>query len=255
MGKDIVNNLTISIGNRELKSLKVTNDNAKFLIPKDIEPGIYLLRFKSEKKEIFYPLNITIKKQEFYIKRYYPESIDRCANGILNINVEGDNLDLVKKITMLETGNLKFYSNKNKISIEIPTDKLNNFSNSLNIYLYDDNEKIRDIVPIRINNKPFIDSIDIIQRDVTSLTLKILGKNFIHPIKLFVNDEVIREKDRDSRHLGGQKSSPNLDRFEFINCKEIIYKIYPTTFDTQNILVSIENPTGDKSNTFSITIP
>ncbi|MCX7991615.1 MAG: hypothetical protein N2999_06245 [Proteobacteria bacterium] len=254
-GKDLTGNITLTIADRELKALYVNNDRLRFSIPSDMEGGIYILRIRSEKKDLLPPIPLAIKRKEFSVKRFYPESIDRCGNGNFTISLEGDNLNLVKKISSPDMGALQFYSSKNKITINIPSDSLINLSSNLNIYLYDENEKIKDIVPVRVTSKPFIESVGIVEKEVTNLTLKITGRNFLYPVKLFVNGELIREKDKDFRTYNRDKSSPNLDKYEVLNCKEIVYKIYPTTFDTKDILISLENPTGERSNTYSITIP
>lgn len=255
-GKNLSADITLTLANRDLKPIKATPDKLKFFIPKDLEPGIYNLKVRREGKDNVTTLTIPIKKSEFSVKRYSPEIIDRCSTGNISINVEGENLDLVKKITSSDFGTIKFFSSKDNLNLELELDKaLSLYSTILNIYLHNDDEKIKEVIPIRINNKPFIESIDIFERDVTSLTLRIRGKNFIYPIKLFVNDEIIREKERNVRYYYNQKASPTLDNFEFISCNEIMYKIYPTVFDSRNIFITIENPTGEKSNTYSITIP
>lgn len=255
LGKDFSPNLNISIGNRELKIKSINNNRISLTIPNDIEPGIYPIRIKDDKRDIFYPFMLSIRKIDFSVKKFNPESIDRCFNGNIHIKIDGENLNLVKKVSSPEIGTLDFNASKNNISFTVSNDKLNFFTSSLNIYLYDETEKIREIIPIRVNSKPVIESISVLERDVTSLTLKILGKNFISPIKLFANGIPIIERDSETRRFHVSRGSPQLERFEVINCSEILYKIHPTTWDTQNLLIYFENTRGEKSNSYSITIP
>lgn len=253
-GKDFNNNTVVVFGNKAFKPHSVSSDKMKFYIPNNIEPGIYLLSIKTDTREILPFFTVVVKKREFLVKRFYPEVIDSCGEGNIVIAFEGDNLDMVKKISLQGTGTLPFSSSKTKINFELPYSVVNKKS-YLNVYLYNDEERVKEVVTININNRPFIESVDIVSSEITNITLRIKGKNFTQPLRLFVNSEMIIERGTEGLTREVYKKAPFLDRFEFVNCREIIYKRYPTSSEAKELLILVENPGGERSNTFSISIP
>lgn len=252
-GKDFNENTVVVFGSKAIKPHSISSDRLLFFIPNNTEPGLYLTTLKTDRKEVLPSFSLFVKSRDFLIKNFQPQSVNRCTEEITNVTVEGENLDMVKKL-ILQGSHLNFSTSKNKLNFELPASLINRNS-YLNIYFYNHEEKIKDIITININNKPLIESVEIADNDLTSITLRIRGKNFIHPAKLFVNNELIKGKSTEITTRDLSKSSPMLDRFELLSCREIVYRRYPPSSESKELLIYLENPTGEKSNTFSITVP
>ncbi len=252
-GKNFNENTLIILGNKAIRPHSIFNEKLRFFVPINTEPGSYILSLKTDRRDILPTFTITVKNKDFVIKNFYPHTIERCSEADTVITVEGEQLDTVKKLT-IQGSSLYFNYSKNKIIFELPGSLIDRNS-YLNIYFYNQDEKIKDLITININNKPFIEQAKIISSELTSIDLRISGKNFIYPLKLFVNNELIKERGSEAQIKEPLRMSPMLDRFEFINCNEIIYKRYPTSSETKELLIYIENPTGEKSNTYSISVP
>lgn len=262
-GSNFSKDTNIILGDRTFKPFYVTENTVKFNTPSDITPGIYRLILRYNEGSTL-PLSITVKKREPVITNFKPEVLERCGFNE-EVNVIGKNLKEINKIN-INGRNLLFLKTDSIISFKIPEEVFDKAGNTLNVYLYDENDKIIHLFNIAVNYKPYIEDVEILSRDVNFYILKIIGKNFSNESNLFVNDLVITEQQQElsnqnivflqrGKRQNETSQTPMLDRLKFISCNEILYYRYPYTPDDKRLLIYVENQTGEKSNTFITFAP
>lgn len=261
-GTDFTNETVVLLGNKIIKPFSLTNEQLKFIIPPNFEPGTYRLILKNKEMATF-PLSLLITRREVQIFGYTPETFDFCSKD-KELTVTGKNLKEIKKISTNGV-DIQFFPEESNIVLKLPAEILER-NNELNILFFGKNDKIVHVINIPINKKPFIEDIKNVSSDFNSATYIIQGKNFIKNLSLYVNNQIITEyKDPLSQQNitflprrsqnSDNVSSPLLDRLQFNSCNELIYIRYPATPDNKKLDIYIENPNGEKSNTFTIFVP
>jgi hypothetical protein len=262
-GADFEEEILIILGDRAIKPFYSSNNLLKFTIPSDSEPGTYRLFLKT-KTGMTYPIAVALKKREITIKNVTPDSIDLCGPN-RRITISGTNLSSIKKIIVHGAEISGFQSADKQLTLNIPEETARTAVHVINIYLYDENQKIQDVINIKTNSTPVIERVDTQSTAFNFYDMKINGKNFVNGLRFFVNGSVIIEKTKEEQSIipfekqsltkGLSKTTPVYDRVEYLNCGEIVYTRFPMISDNKKIEFYIENPSGERSNTYVITAP
>jgi len=262
-GSNFSKDTVVIFGDKTFKPFSVTENQIKFIVPSNTEPATYRLILK-DKEGSTLPISMIVARKEVVFTGYTPDIFDLCSSS-RELIVTGKNLNEIKKVK-LNGKDINFSAVNSSLSLTVPEEAISNKSAFINIYFYAQKDKIVQLINVPINHKPVIEDIKNISSDFNMATYRITGKNFVSGLSLFVNNQVITEyNDVNAQQntvflqRGSQKNSalasPLLDRMQFNSCNEILYLRYPTTPDEKRLDIYIENPTGERSNTFTIFIP
>lgn len=262
-GSGFSKDTVIVLGEKSFKPFHISENMLKFNIPSNTEPATYRLIIR-DKEGSTLPITVTVAKREVFIYGFTPDVIDKCGNE-REITVTGKNLREIKKVNV-NGRDIPFSPQNGLLSLNIPEEIINNAGNVINLYFYGTGDKIVHLLNISVNYKPFIENVVVTANDFNSTTYKISGKNFVSNLILYVNNQAITENKEPMNQQnitylqrgyqrGGNIASPMLDRFQVNSCREISYTRYPVTPDDKKIDIVIENPTGERSNTYTVTAP
>jgi hypothetical protein len=232
------------LGSIEVVARVADGKQAEFSIPQQTEPGLYALYLKRSDGAVSRPYNFTILPQRPVLNGISPEQISLCAQGLeREVTARGQNF--------LESSQLVFDGAVLKsrfVSGDVMTFSVPQVAGGLHqVFVRNSPENASVAMALMIETKPEIEQVMIGNRYVNYYDLVIVGRNFQQNSSIFV----------DGVKIGGQGGQNLAEREKLIyaDCTRLIYQRHPYSTVDKDFTIMVVNPTGEASQTISVSAP
>ena len=232
------------LGSIEIPSKLTDGRQVEFLIPQQLEPGLYALYLKRSDGVVSRPYNFTILPLRPVLNGLSPETISSCARG-------GEREVTARGQNFLETSQLVFDGAVLKsrfVSPEALSFKVPLVTGGLHqIVVRNSPENGTVAEGLMIETRPEIVQVSIVSQYVNYYELLIVGKNFQQNSSIYV----------DGQKIGGQGGQDLAEREKliYIDCTSLIYQRHPYSQVNKDFHVMVMNPGGETSQTINVTAP
>lgn len=232
------------LGSIEMPVKLTEGRQLEFIIPQQIEPGLYALYLKRSDGTISRPYNFTILPLRPVLNGLSPDLVSSCAQGAeREVTVRGQNF--------LETSQLVFDGAVLKsrfISAEALSFNVPQVTGGLHqVVVRNSPENSTVALGVMIETKPEIAQVMIGNQYVNFYELLIMGKNFQQNSSIYV----------DGQRIGGRGGQDLAEREKliYVDCTQLVYQRYPYSPVNKDFRVMVMNPGGETSQTINVTAP
>jgi len=232
------------LGSVEIPSRVIEGKQLEFVVPQQLDPGLYALYLKRSDGATSRPYNFTILPLRPVLNGLSPDSISSCAQGAQReVSVRGQNF--------METSQLVFdgsvlksrYVSSDMISFTVP--QVAGGLHQVAVRNAPDNST--STVGLMIMTRPEIAQIMIGSQHVNYYELIIVGSNFQQNSSIYV----------DGQKLGGNggQDLAERERLIYVDCTRLIYQRHPYSTANKDFRIAVVNPGGEESQTINVTAP
>ena len=232
------------LGSAEIPARITDGRQVDFIIPQQLEPGIYALYLRRSDGAISRPYNFTILPQRPVLNGLSPDAISSCTQGQeREVIARGQNF--------LETSQLVFDGAVLKsrfISTEALAFNVPQVAGGLHqVVVRNSPENSTVAQGLMIETKPEISQVAIGSQYVNYYELLIAGRNFQKNSSIYVDGQKI------GGH-GGQDLGER-EKLVYVDCTTLVYQRYPYSPVTKDFSVMVMNPGGETSQIINVTAP
>ncbi len=213
-----------------------------FTVP-DLPAGDYLVNLirddaASERNFLFRVLEPAPR-----IESISPASIDHCAiEEDPLVTIAGRNFKPGSTVLVDDAAVAKESASPTSITFSLPPLK----GGTHEVKVVNPTEKSSLAHTLFVNTTPEIYSVSQGEGQVNSYKLIISGKNFQHNSVLYVDGRQV---------LDPSITRPKSDYVTYLDCRTLIYKRFPFTWELSRVSLQVVNPSGAESPVFEVTIP
>lgn len=230
------------LGSVEIPARVVDGRQVEFVIPQQLDPGLYALYLKRSDGAVSRPYNFTILPLRPVLNGLSPEVISSCAQGAdREVTARGQNF--------LETSQLVFdgavlksrFVSPEALSFNVP--QVPGGLHHVLVRNSPDNAAVA--LGLIIETKPEIVQVMIGSQYVNYYELVIVGKNFQQNSSVYV----------DGQKIGGQGDLAEREKLIYVDCTKLIYQRHPYSPVDKDFRILVMNPGGEASQTINVTAP
>jgi len=232
------------LGSVEIAARVMDGKQAEFVIPQQLDPGIYALFLKRADGAASRPYNFTILPQRPVLNGLSPEVINSCAQGgEREVTARGQNFIETSQIVfdgaVLKSRNLS----SEAIAFNIP--QVAGGLHQVFVRNSPDNASVAQ--GLLIETKPEIEQVMIGSRYVNYYELVVVGKNFQQGSGIYV----------DGVKIGGQggQNLAEREKLIYVDCTKLIYQRHPYSTVDKDFTIMVVNPSGEASQTINVSAP
>jgi hypothetical protein len=232
------------LGSMEITSKVTDGKQLEFIIPQQLDSGMYALYIKRSDGSVSRPYNFIVMPVRPVLEGLVPEQISSCSQGReREVTARGQNF--IEKSQLLFDGSVLKSS---FVSSEAITFAVPNVAGGLHQIVVKNNPDNGTVpVGLIIETKPEIAQVTTGSEYVNYYELHITGKNFQQNSAIFV----------DGMRVGGRGGDLNgeRDKLIYVDCTRLIYQRYPYTQVNKDFRILVMNPGGEASQAVNITAP
>ena len=232
------------LGSVEIPARITEGKQLEFVIPQQLEPGLYALYLKRADGVISRPYNFTVLPLRPVLMGLSPDVISSCVQGGgREVTARGHNF--------LESSQLVFdgavlksrYISDEALSFSVP--QIFGGLHQVVVRNAPDNSTVA--LGLMIETKPEIDQVMIGSQYVNYYELIIMGKNFQQNSSVYV----------DGQKIGGQGGQDLAEREKliYVDCTKLIYQRHPYSPVDKDFHILVMNPGGEASPIVNVTAP
>jgi hypothetical protein len=230
------------LGSLEIPSRVVDGRQVEFVIPQQLDPGLYALYLKRSDGAVSRPYNFNILPLRPVLNGLSPDVISSCAQGAdREVTARGQNF--------IESSQLVFDGAvlKNRfMSAEALSFNVPQVSGGLHhVLVRNSPENATVALGLIIETKPEIAQVMIGSQYVNYYELVIVGRNFQQNSSIYV----------DGQKIGGQGDLAEREKLIYVDCTKLVYQRYPFSPVDKDFRIMVMNPGGEASQIINVTAP
>lgn len=232
------------LGSVEIPSRVTDGKQVEFVIPQQLEPGMYALYLKRADGAVSRPYNFVVLPVRPVLESLSPEQISSCAQGQdREVTARGRNF-IEKSLLFFDGAVLK----SSVVSSDAITFVVPHVAGGLHqVMVKNSPDNATVAVGLIIETNPEIAQVTTGNDHVNYYELIITGKNFQQNSAVFV----------DGKRVGGRGGDfdGERDKLIYVDCTRLIYQRYPYTQVNKEFRIMVMNPGGEASQTVTISAP
>jgi len=232
------------LGSVEIPVKLTEGRQLEFVVPQQLEPGIYALYLKRSDGSVSRPYNFTILPLRPVLLGLSPDVIGSCAQGAeREVTARGQNF-LDKSQLVFDGAVLKSrYESAEALTFNVP--QVTGGLHQVVVRNSPDNSTVA--LGLMIETRPEIAQVMIGSQFVNYYELVIVGKNFQQNSSIYV----------DGQKIGGQGGQDLAEREKlvYVDCTKLIYQRHPFSPVNKDFRVMVMNPGGEASQIISVSAP
>lgn len=232
------------LGSVEIPARTTDGKQVEFLIPQQLEPGIYALYLRRIDGAVSRPYNFTILPQRPVLHGLSPDAISSCAQG-------QEREVLARGQNFLETSQLVFDGAVLKsrfVSTEALAFNVPQVVGGLHqVFVRNSPDNSTVAQGLMIETKPEISQVTIGTQYVNYYELMIVGRNFQQNSAIYVDGQ--RIGGRGAQELGER------EKLIYVDCATLVYQRYPYSPVNKDFTIMVMNPGGETSQIINVTAP
>jgi hypothetical protein len=232
------------LGSIEITAKLTEGRQLEFIIPQQLEPGLYALYLKRSDGSVSRPYNFTVLSLRPVLNGLSPDMVSSCAQGAdREVTARGQNF-IEKSQLVFDGAVLK----SNFISAEALSFKVPQVPGGLHqVVVRNSPENSTVALGLMIETRPEVAQVSIGNQYVNYYELLIVGKNFQQNSSVYV----------DGQKIGGQGGQDLAEREKliYVDCTKLVYQRHPFSPVSKDFQITVMNPGGEASQTVNVTAP
>jgi hypothetical protein len=232
------------LGSVEIAAKLTEGRQLEFIIPQQLEPGLYALYLKRSDGSVSRPYNFTILPLRPVLQGLSPETISSCSQGAeREVTTRGQNF-IEKSQLVFDGAVLK----SNFLSAEALSFNVPQVTGGLHqVVVRNSPENSTVALGLMIETRPEIAQVMIDSQYVNYYELVIQGRNFQQNSSIYV----------DGQKIGGQggQNLAEREKLQYVDCTKLIYQRHPYSQVSKDFHITVMNPGGETSQTVNVTAP
>jgi hypothetical protein len=232
------------LGSVEVAAKFSEGRQVEFIIPQQLDPGMYALYLKRSDGSVSRPYNFTVLPQRPVLSGLSPDMVSSCSQGgEREVTAHGQNF--------LETSQLVFdgavlksrYLSADTLSFTVPQ-----VAGGLHqVVVRNSPENSSVALALIIETKPEIAQVMIGNQYVNYYELVIIGRNFQQNSSVYI----------DGQKIGGQGGQDLAEREKllYVDCSKLIYQRHPFSPVSKDFRIMVMNPGGEASQIINVSAP
>jgi hypothetical protein len=232
------------LGSVEIPARVTEGKQAEFVIPPQIDAGLYALYLKRSDGAVSRPYNFTVLPLRPVLSGLSPEVINSCAQGAeREVTARGQNF--VENSQIVFDGAVLKSRSLSSDSIVFSVPQVAGGLHQVVVRNSPENASVAQ--GLLIETKPEIEQVMIGSRYVNYYELVIVGKNFQQASGVYV----------DGNKIGGQggQNLAEREKLIYVDCTKLIYQRHPYSTVNKDFTIMVVNPSGEASQTINVTAP
>ena len=238
---------SVYLGSVEIPAKITEGRQLEFVIPQQLDPGLYALYLKRSDGTVSRPYNFSIQPLRPVLSAVSPDVISSCAQGTeREVTARGHNF--------IETSQLVFdgavlksrFVSAEALSFNVP--QVLGGLHQVVVRNSPDNGTVA--LGLMIETRPEIVQVMIGSQYVNYYELVIVGKNFQQNSSIYVDGQKIGG-------LGGQGGQDLAEREKliYVDCTRLVYQRHPFSPVNKDFRIMVMNPGGEASQIINVTAP
>jgi hypothetical protein len=232
------------LGSVEIAAKLTEGRQLEFIIPQQLEPGLYALYLKRSDGSVSRPYNFTILPFRPVLQGLSPETISSCSQGAeREVTARGQNF-IEKSQLVFDGAVLK----SNFLSAEALSFNVPQVTGGLHqVVVRNSPENSTVALGLMIETRPEVAQVSIGNQYVNYYELLIVGKNFQQNSSVYV----------DGQKIGGQGGQDLAEREKliYVDCTKLVYQRHPYSQVSKDFHITVMNPGGEASQIINVSAP
>ncbi|MDD2541779.1 MAG: IPT/TIG domain-containing protein [Desulfuromonadaceae bacterium] len=239
-------NATVFLGSVEVPAQVTGAKQAEFVIPPQLEPGLYALYLKRADGTVGRSYNFTVLSVRPVLSSLQPSRISSCATGKeREVVARGENFGNTSMLFFNGAVISSTLLSSSSISFTVPSVAGGLYHVQVKNAL--DNSSIP--LTLVIETKPEIGQITVGNDYVNYYELIITGRNFNQNSSIYVDGVQIGGGGGDAQDMTER------DKLIFVDCTKLVYQRHPYSPVNKNFRIQVINPGEEGSQVITVTAP
>lgn len=237
-------NATVFLGSVEIPARVTGAKQAEFIVPPQLEAGLYALYLKRSDGTVGRSYNFTVLPLRPVLSSLQPSRISSCATGKeREVIAHGSNFGTTSMLFFNGAAISSTLISPESITFPVPTVPGGLYHVQVKNAL--DNSSVP--LTLVVETRPEIGQVTVGSEHVNFYELIITGRNFNQNSSLYV----------DGMQIGGDAGQDLTEREKliYVDCTKLIYQRYPYSPVNKDFRIQVVNPGGESSQIIAVTAP
>lgn len=241
-GSGFGDSVSAFLGSVEITAKTSDGKQAEFIVPQQLEPGLYALYLKRSDGVMGRAYNFTVMPLRPVLTSLAPDRIGSCNQGReREVSAQGQNFSQQAQLFFDGAVIPSTFVSPESLVFNVP-----NVAGGLHHVMVKNSPDNASVpLALSIETKPEIHQVTVGNEYVNYYELQISGKNFNQNTSIYV----------DGLQIGGRGDLAERERLIYINCTQLVYQRHPYSPVNKDFRIQVVNQGGEGSQVVTVTAP
>ena len=242
-GSGFGDKISAFLGNTEIPAKVIDGKKMEFIIPSQLEAGIYAFYLKRSDGATGKPYNFTVLPLRPVLTAISPDRINSCAQGKeREVTAQGQNFNTASMLFFDGAGIKSSGTSHESLTFNVP--QVAGGIHQVQVKNSPDNASVT--MAVTIETRAEINQVTVGTEYVNNYELIITGKNFHQNSSIYVDGQQIGGR-------GGQDTER--EKLIYVDCSKLVYLRYPYSPVNKDFRIQVVNPGGEGSQVVQMNAP